>query len=271
MAIAVILHALDVETENVAIEHLRPGDVRHVVADGAELGLAEHFSLLMVGRTLACCRGGQICEPADRKKMPIGIVASEDRRPPVANGGQKRLPDAAEFQRAGKAGHAGNFAAGKGMPAPANFGKALAERGPREALEPDDLMSCVAGTARRAVVRSDGGRDATKRRGKPVGSGCPASRSDQCASRWRLRTAERASKAARFLRAPCSQRRLSGQEEIVAASLDGGEKNGLQQILRLVGAPRHAARLPQQFHIWMRQQLRPFRSTRDDNKKSPAG
>lgn len=54
--------------------------------------------------------------------MPVGIVTGEDSLPPVTNSGQKRLPDAAEFQRAEKAGHAGDIAAAKGMPAPANVG-----------------------------------------------------------------------------------------------------------------------------------------------------
>ncbi|MCV3238926.1 hypothetical protein [Mesorhizobium sp. ZC-5] len=95
-------------------------------------------------------------------------------------------------------------------------------------------------------MRSDGGREATKRRGKSGDSACRASLSDQCVSRCRLRAAERASKAARFLSAPCSQRRTG---QVRAARLDRGEQDGLKQVLGLVGAPRHAARLPQQFDV----------------------
>lgn len=54
---------------------------------------------------------------------------------------------------------------------------------------------------------------------------------------------------------PLPQRTLQpaavvGTGKIRSARLDRGEQDGLKQVLGLVGAPRHAARLPQQFHIW---------------------
>jgi hypothetical protein len=46
-----------------------------------------------------------------------------------------------------------------------------------------------------------------------------------------------------------------GAGKIRAAGLDGGEKDGLQQILGFVRAPRHATRLPQQFDIRAGEQI----------------